>query len=189
MSWDEWAQHDGVALAARVRKGEVTRGRTGQPGGRRHRQGQSGAVGAWSRCSTTSVADPRARTARSRRAVRRRALSDEGSRPDLEGPAAGDGLAADARQSRHGGQLPHREDPSGRAQHHRAHHHAGIRRLQLGREPAVYVTRNPWNTDYTTCGSSAGTAAMVAAGVVPISHATDGGGSIRIPPASTAISA
>ncbi|WP_243634531.1 amidase [Roseicella frigidaeris] len=47
--------------------------------------------------------------------------------------------------------------------------------------PAVYVTRNPWNADYTTNGSSAGTAAMVAAGVLPISHATDGGGSIRIP--------
>ncbi|MEY3765195.1 MAG: hypothetical protein RLZ03_154, partial [Pseudomonadota bacterium] len=47
--------------------------------------------------------------------------------------------------------------------------------------PAVYVTRNPWDTRYTTCGSSAGTAAVVAAGVVPMSHATDGGGSIRIP--------
>src|SRR5258707_2282715 len=47
--------------------------------------------------------------------------------------------------------------------------------------PAVYITRNPWNTDYTTCGSAAGSAAMVAAGVVPIAHATDGGGSIRIP--------
>jgi len=47
--------------------------------------------------------------------------------------------------------------------------------------PAVYVTRNPWNLDYTTNGSSAGTAAAVAAGVVPMSHATDGGGSIRIP--------
>ncbi len=47
--------------------------------------------------------------------------------------------------------------------------------------PAVYVTRNPWDLEYTTCGSSAGTAAMVAAGVLPISHATDGGGSIRIP--------
>ncbi|MCM5570073.1 amidase [Burkholderiaceae bacterium FT117] len=47
--------------------------------------------------------------------------------------------------------------------------------------PAVYVTRNPWSLDYTTNGSSAGTAAAVAAGVVPLSHATDGGGSIRIP--------
>ena len=47
--------------------------------------------------------------------------------------------------------------------------------------PAMYVTRNPWNTDYTTNGSSAGTAAAVAAGILPISHATDGGGSIRIP--------
>ncbi|MET0878949.1 MAG: amidase family protein, partial [Tardiphaga sp.] len=48
-------------------------------------------------------------------------------------------------------------------------------------ENAFNVTRNPWDTDYTTCGSSAGSAAMVAAGVLPISHATDGGGSIRIP--------
>ncbi len=47
--------------------------------------------------------------------------------------------------------------------------------------PAIYSTRNPWNTDHTTNGSSAGTGAMVAAGVLPISHATDGGGSIRIP--------
>ena len=47
--------------------------------------------------------------------------------------------------------------------------------------PAVYVTRNPWNLEYTTCGSSAGTAAALAAGVLPLSHATDGGGSIRIP--------
>ncbi len=47
--------------------------------------------------------------------------------------------------------------------------------------PAMYVTRNPWNLDYTTNGSSAGTAAAVAAAILPISHATDGGGSIRIP--------
>ncbi|WP_373895510.1 amidase [Virgibacillus sp. CBA3643] len=47
--------------------------------------------------------------------------------------------------------------------------------------PEVYITRNPWDLDYTTCGSSAGAAASVAAGIIPISHATDGGGSIRIP--------
>ncbi|UFN50556.1 amidase [Roseomonas sp. OT10] len=51
--------------------------------------------------------------------------------------------------------------------------------------PAVYVTRNPWNPGYTTNGSSAGSSAMVAAGVVPMAHATDGGGSIRIPAGAT----
>lgn len=42
-------------------------------------------------------------------------------------------------------------------------------------------TRNPWNTAYSAGGSSGGAAAAVAAGIVPAAHATDGGGSIRIP--------
>ncbi len=42
-------------------------------------------------------------------------------------------------------------------------------------------TRNPWNTRYSSGGSSGGAAAAVAAGILPAAHATDGGGSIRIP--------
>jgi len=42
-------------------------------------------------------------------------------------------------------------------------------------------TRNPWNLSHTAGGSSGGAAAAVAAGIVPAAHASDGGGSVRVP--------
>ncbi|TPL06769.1 amidase [Mesorhizobium sp. B2-4-14] len=60
--------------------------------------------------------------------------------------------------------------------------------LRLMTESKAFgITRNPWNIGHTTGGSSGGSAALVAAGVVPVAHASDGGGSIRVPSACTGL--
>ncbi|MEU4350801.1 amidase [Streptomyces sp. NPDC023838] len=53
--------------------------------------------------------------------------------------------------------------------------------LPFTESDALGVSRNPWDPDRTPGGSSSGAGAAVAAGMAPIAHAEDGGGSIRIP--------
>jgi len=57
----------------------------------------------------------------------------------------------------------------------------------VGDSPLTGITRNPWDTDKTPGGSSAGAAASVAAGVTPFALGTDGGGSVRIPSSFTGL--
>jgi len=77
----------------------------------------------------------------------------------------------------------------------RRYKHAGLIILgntntpELGRnastEPVLFgACRNPWNLGHSTGGSSGGSAAAVTAGLVPVAHANDGGGSVRIPAAA-----
>jgi len=56
-----------------------------------------------------------------------------------------------------------------------------------GQNPLFATTTNPWDPSLTPGGSSAGSAAAVAAGVVPFALGSDGGGSIRIPAAFTSL--
>ena len=180
MSWNEWAQHDGTALAARVKKGELTARELAQ-------QAQAAiakvdpALSGVVEVFADAITDP----------------ATDGT--NLDGPFAGlPFLMKDLGPTMKGrlqemGSLLMRGNRAAADAFLTAQMRAAGLNL-IGRtttpefgvcssadNPAVYVTRNPWNTDYTTCGSSAGSAAMVAAGVVPIAHATDGGGSIRIP--------
>jgi amidase/6-aminohexanoate-cyclic-dimer hydrolase len=180
MSWNEWAEHDGVALAAQVKNGEITPAELA-------RQAVAAVAKVDSKLSGVVelfddvIADP----------------AKDGA--NLNGAFAGlPFLMKDLGPTMKGrlqemGSLLMRGNRAGADTFLTGKfRHAGLN--LIGRtttpefgvcssadNPAVYVTRNPWNTDYTTCGSSAGSAASVAAGIVPIAHATDGGGSIRIP--------
>jgi amidase/6-aminohexanoate-cyclic-dimer hydrolase len=180
LSWNEWAQHDGVALAERVKKGELTA---------RELANQANEAVVTLNPALSAVVE-----------MFEDAIADPGGNgTNLEGPFAGLpflmkdlGPTMQGRLQEMGSLLMRGNRATADTFLTAKMRKAGLN--LIGRtttpefgvcssadNPAVYVTRNPWNTDYTTCGSSAGSAAMVAAGAVPIAHATDGGGSIRIP--------
>lgn len=180
MTWDEWVAHDAVALSERVRAGDVTAAELAA---------QAAAGVAKANPLLSAVIE---------------VFEDAAQDPVAAGAHAGGffagvpffmkdlGPTMKGRLQEMGSRfmLGHRptEDSFLTGQMRRA----GLNLLgrtttpefgvcSSAENPAMYVTRNPWNTEYTTLGSSAGTAAVVAAGVLPLSHATDGGGSIRIP--------
>ncbi|MBI0434031.1 amidase [Roseomonas sp. KE0001] len=180
MSWEEWAGQDGLGLAALVRQGKLTPAELAAQaaaGIARVDPALSGVVEVFE----DAVADP---------------LRD-GTDPD--GPFAGLpwlmkdlGPTVKGRLQEMGSRLMRGHRATADAWLTQKIRAAGLNVIgrtttpefgccSSAENPAVYVTRNPWDTGFTTNGSSAGTAAMVAAGVLPLSHATDGGGSIRIP--------
>ena len=183
MGWDEWATHDAVALATRVRNGEVTPAELAT-------QAAAGiarmnpALDAVVEVFDDVIADP---------------LKD-GMNPD--GIFAGVpclikdlGPTLKGRRQEFGSAIMQGNRPVQDAFLTTKIRHAGLNLIGRSTTPefgvcsaaenAFHVTRNPWDPGYSTNGSSAGTAAMVAAGVLPISHGTDGGGSIRIPAGAT----
>lgn len=183
LSWSEWARHDGVGLASLVRAGEVTP---------RELATQAAAAIDKVNPQLTGVIE-----------VFADAIEDPaGNGTRLDGPFAGLpflmkdlGPTMKGRLQEQGSLFMAGNRPTADTFLTTQMRKAGLN--LIGRtttpefgvcssadNPAVYVTRNPWNTSYSTCGSSAGSGAMVAAGAVPIAHSTDGGGSIRIPAAA-----
>ena len=183
MSWDEWAGHDAVALAQRVRNGDVTPAELATQAVAAIVR-TNGALDAVVEVFEDVVADPLA----------------DGMRP--EGVFAGVpylmkdlGPTLQGRRQEFGSMLMQGHRPTEDSFLTGQIRRAGLNILGRTTTPEfgvcsaaenrLHTTRNPWNTDYTTNGSSAGTAAVVSAGVLPMSHATDGGGSIRIPAGAT----
>ena len=180
MSWTDWAQHDAVALAGRVRRGELTAAELAA---------QAAAGVAKVNPLLSAVVE----------------LFDDALASPFQAGARADGFFAgvpflmkdlgptmQGRLQEMGSRFMRGNRATADSFLTGQMRRAGLNLIgrtttpefgvcSSAENPAMYITRNPWDRDYTTLGSSAGTAAVVAAGVLPLSHATDGGGSIRIP--------
>ncbi|MCC6717641.1 MAG: amidase [Acetobacteraceae bacterium] len=184
MAWSEWARHDAVALAALVRSGAATP---------RALAAQAAAAAERLNPALAAVLE---------------IFADVRANPNTDGPARDGGLygvpmllkdlgsGLKGRTQQGGSKLTRsyvvpETDPT--IANFLA---AGL--VPLGRSTtpefgltfdtatdidALRVTRNPWNPAHTPGGSSGGSAAAVAAGIVPVAMSGDGGGSTRIPAA------
>ena len=183
MSWDDWARHDALALAERIRAGELTAGEAAAQAAAAVAQFDP-ALEAVLGLYEDVLADP------------------DRDRPDKTGRLygvpmllkdLGSGLAGRTQESGsklHCGHTAAATDPT-------IANYLGAGLVPIGRSTTpeygmtidtstdylgqVKVTRNPWNPRHTAGGSSGGSAAAVAAGILPLSMASDGGGSTRIP--------
>ena len=180
MGWEEWSQHDGVGLAELVRTGQLTPAELAQ-------QAAAGiaktnpALSAVVEVFDDVVADPLQDGMNPQGALAGVPYLMKDLGPTLKGRLQEMGSLL-----MQGNRAPADSYLAGRIRQAGLNIMGRTTTPEFGvcssaENPALYVTRNPWNLEYTTCGSSAGTGAMVGAGVVPLSHATDGGGSIRIP--------
>lgn len=186
MSWQEWAACDATALAEHVRNGDLSAAELAEQA-RSATQRVNPQIGSVVELFDDAIAQPQT----------------DGT--DLGGPFQGVpflikdlGPGVKNRLQEQGSKFMRGNRPTEDAFLTSRIRHAGLNIIgrtttpEFGvcgsaENPDIYVTRSPWNTDYTTFGSSAGSCASVAAGIVPLAHATDGGGSIRIPAGSNGL--
>lgn len=180
MSWDEWARHDALGLAARLRKGEVTPAELAEQAAAAVAKVDS-ELSAIVELFDDVIADPL-----------KDGMNPAGVFAGLPYLMKDLGPQMKGRLQEMGSRLMRGNRAAADTFLTQKIRQAGLNIIgrtttpefgccSSAENPAVYVTRNPWDTGYTTCGSSAGTGAAVAAGILPISHGSDGGGSIRIP--------
>lgn len=179
LGWDEWARHDALALAALVRSRQVTP----------RELAQQAAAG-------IAAVNPRLNAVIEVFADRVDALDDAtlGDGPLRGVPFAwkdlglGEGGRTQEQGSRllKGTVLPHDEFAAAKLKRAGLNPIARTTCPEFGftlitESTLTGVTRNPWSLAHTPGGSSGGSAALVAAGVLPMAHTDDGGGSTRIP--------
>jgi len=184
MSWTEWAAHDATALADRIRRGEVTATELAQQA-RAAIKAINPDICAVVEVFDDVVADP----------------GKDGTNP--AGPFAGVPFLIKDLGPTLKGRLQECGSFFMRGNRASADTHLVTRMRAAGlnfmgrtttpefgvcgsaANPAYYVTRNPWHPAHTAGGSSSGAGASAAAGILPLAHGSDGGGSIRIPASFT----